>query len=106
VVKLGEPAFDLCLQDVSTNNILRLNSATGDYQFVRCSDGLTLAGKAAILFNNACYLEVRDQQLTCYLSARVYKCGNYAQAQVSALPLGFTQYLMDNNLLNSTCACP
>jgi hypothetical protein len=37
-------AFDTCLVDNSTGNLLQWNSTTGQYKFTRCSDGFMITG--------------------------------------------------------------
>jgi len=43
------PSFDICLQDETTGDVLRVNSQTHDYQFVRCgTQGFMLTGRAKL----------------------------------------------------------
>jgi uncharacterized repeat protein (TIGR01451 family) len=49
----GTATFNLCIQDNSTKNILQINSTTGDYNFIRCSDGFTLSGKGTVTTANS-----------------------------------------------------
>ena len=53
--------FDTCIQDNTSKNTLQLNTATGEYRFVRCSDGLTITGKGK-LSNQGGILMVTDRQ--------------------------------------------
>ena len=59
--------FDLCLQDNTSKNILQINSKTGDYNFIRCSDGFMLSGKGTVsVVNNSVNLTDKksDRQIT------------------------------------------
>ena len=49
----GATTFDLCIQDNTTKNILQINSKTGDYNFIRCSDGFMLSGKGTVATVNS-----------------------------------------------------
>ena len=45
-------SFDTCLKDNATGNLLQWNSATGQYQFTRCSDGFTLSRTGTVSLVN------------------------------------------------------
>src|SRR5262249_15126049 len=49
---LSGPAFDACLKDNTTGNLLQWNTVTGQYVFTRCSDGFTLTGAGVVKIVN------------------------------------------------------
>jgi hypothetical protein len=48
VYEFGSTAFDICIQDDSSKDSLRINTLTGAYQLVRCRDGFTVGGMGTI----------------------------------------------------------
>jgi hypothetical protein len=98
-------AWDVLLHDVRTGDTLRINSATGDYHFTRCSDRLTLTGRARVLTNQACLLQIQDQQPTRTVNATAYKCASYGSATISGSGMASCS-ITDPNLANHVGACP
>lgn len=93
---------DVCLQDSNTGDLLRFNSATGDFQFMRCgSDNTTVIGRA-VISRRGCTLELRSS----LLSASVNNCSpsSIGDAIIRATPVGPTFLIRDRGGLN-TCAC-
>jgi len=45
-------AFDVCLKDNNTGNLLQWSSTTGRYTFTRCSDGFTVSGTGKVSLVN------------------------------------------------------
>jgi predicted outer membrane repeat protein len=48
----GPSAFDTCLRDNATGNLILWNSTTGQYLFTRCSDNFTLSGTGTVALVN------------------------------------------------------
>ena len=53
IVQASPPAFDSLIQDDGSGDLLRFNSANGDYLFARCGDGYTLTGTGAITIHGS-----------------------------------------------------
>jgi len=101
VAKLG--AFDICLQDESTGNVLSLNTTTGNYKFAACG-GITIDG-VAVISKRGCLLTVQDNGPDRRLLARVDTCLNNGTASIQLFSLGKTFTILDRNTTNNTCAC-
>jgi hypothetical protein len=104
------PAFDFCMQDDSSGKLLRLNSKTGDYEFLDCRNGSRLSGKGSIAVNS-CKTQLMDsgtdpKHPDRLVSALVNTCTKVASATVQTfLPVKKTVSLSDANITNNTCAC-
>jgi hypothetical protein len=108
----------ICLQDDSNGNILRFNTATGHYQFTRCSDGFTLTGRGFVTIAG-CTISLRDFVITLdpppfgpptpfSLTASVNTCSmkGTASLTVTARRLVRTFSINDTNTADNTCSCP
>jgi len=100
-----QPAFDTCLQDDRSGDILRLDSASGDYQFLRCgADGFTLIGRGDVL-QVGCVLLLSDDRV----KAEVIHCPiaspNRGHATVRARPHGPAFVINDRDVDNNNCVC-
>ena len=100
-----QPAFDICLQDDRSGDILRFNSSAGDYQFIRCgADGLTLSGRGAVR-RVGCLLTLADSKV----QAEIHDCPiaplSQGQATVRLTPLGPAFVINDRDADSSACAC-
>jgi hypothetical protein len=105
VTKLPDPfPFDACLQDDSNGSILRINTVTGNYQFVICG-GLTLSGTATIT-RRGCLITLQVNGPDLRLQASIDTCRNSATASVQVLSQGRTFTIVDRNTANNPCACP
>lgn len=96
--------FDLCLQDDSSGNILRINSTTGEYQFARCGSGLVLSGIGSIIRKGSIITlqnYAADRRVLAKFDGGVNR--GTASVQVFALETTFT--ITDRNTTNNTCAC-
>jgi 6-phosphogluconolactonase len=97
------PVFDTCIQDDSSNNILKINSTTGEYQLSDCNGGIT-AGRAT-LTRRGCLITLQDYSSDRRLLARLDTCQNKATAAVQLFSSGRTVTIIDGNTLNNTCSC-
>jgi hypothetical protein len=60
--------YDTCIQDNSSKNTLQLNTTTGEYRFVRCSDGFTITGRGKLASQSG-ILSLSDRQTGWVISA-------------------------------------
>src|SRR5262245_63359633 len=100
-----EPAFDTCLRDDQSGDILRLDSASGDYQFLRCgADGFTLIGRGDVR-QVGCVLLLSDDRV----KAEVIHCPiaspNRGHATVCARSHGPAFVINDQDVDNNNCVC-
>lgn len=96
-------AFDLCLQDDSSGNILQINTTTGEYQFTSCS-GFVIGGTAA-LNRRGCTIALQHNAGDRRLLATIDTCQKKATASLRLLSQGGTFTITDRNTANNTCAC-
>jgi len=99
------PAFDTCLQDDLSGDILRFDSASGDYQFLRCgADGFRLIGRGDVR-QVGCALSLSDAMV----KAEVIHCPiappDRGHATVRATPLGPAFVINDRDANNNNCVC-
>lgn len=97
------PAFDLCIQDDSNTNILRINSTTGEYQFANC--GGILAQGTATLTRKGCLTTLQQYGPDKRFLARIDSCQNNATASLQLLSLGALLTITDRNTLDDPCVC-
>ena len=99
-------AFDIVLQDdADPNEILQINSATGDYQFANCDTGLIVDGRGgAVRFgcNFSFGSGGGNKGGPATVSASVNTCTNIGSATVR-LNNGTTFNINDSNITNNTC---
>ena len=99
-------AFDIVLQDdADPNEVLQINSITGDYQFLNCATGLTVDGRGgAVRFgcNFSFGSGGGNKGGPATVSASVNTCTNQGTATVR-LNNGTTFNINDTNTLNNTC---
>jgi hypothetical protein len=100
-----QPAFDTCLQDDRSGDTLRFDSASGDYQFLRCgADGFTLIGRGDV-WRAGCVLSLSDA----VVKAEISYCPNAplirGHATVRATPLGPGFVINDLDANNNNCVC-
>jgi uncharacterized delta-60 repeat protein len=101
--------FDICLQDESNGNLLRFNSATGDYQFQNCAKGITLAGRGSVSANS-CKLTLRDsganpKRPDRNVQALVNICTKSGAATVLVISPSSRSEINDLNIADNHCAC-
>jgi hypothetical protein len=94
--------YNFCVQDNSSGYSLQVNSATGDYKFKRCSDGLTVTGIGTITVQGSTYRlnhNPSDRRVTAIWSTAT----NNGTASLQ-LPPGTTIItISDSNLTNNNC---
>jgi hypothetical protein len=103
------PTFNLCLQDESSGNILRVNSDTGEYSFTDCRTGFTLNGKASMKVN-ACMIHLQDKKsgqgkADRKINVIVHTCSNKANGVIHSFTANRTFIINDSNTLNNMCSC-
>jgi aldose sugar dehydrogenase len=95
---------DSCLQDNSTGDMLRFNSATGDFQFLRCgADGTSVLGRATLI-RRGCTLELRSAQVTAVINTCFMSSLGTGDAEIKLTPVGPTFQIRDGSAGN-TCSC-
>lgn len=93
---------DVCLQDSNTGDLLRFNSATGDFQFMRCgSNAMTILGRAMVS-RRGCALELRSSLIAASLNG--CSSNSSGDAVIRVTPIGPTFLIRDRGGLN-TCTC-
>ena len=104
----ASPEFDLCLQDEATGNVLKLNSQTGNYQFITCgAQRMTLAGKAKVkLKKSGCLIKLNKVLSDHNVTASINTCRKSGSASVTIPSTGQTFTITDNDMNNNPCACP
>jgi hypothetical protein len=100
-----QPAFDICLRDDRSGDILRLETTSGDYQFLRCGvDGPTLNGRGAVQ-RAGCLLTLTDAKVIAVINNCPIAPLNRGHAIVRATPLGPSFLINDRDVSNSSCVC-
>lgn len=100
----GGVAFDLCLQDDGSGNLLRINSATGEYLFTNCN-GLTMGGTGTVMRRgNTVTLQhnASDRRVQATADTGAHR----GAASVQSFASGRTFSLSDRDTTNDTCGCP
>jgi hypothetical protein len=97
-------AFDICLQDDSSSNVLRFNSSTGDYQFTGCSS--FVIGGTASISQKGNIITLLQNGPDRRLLARMDKSQNKGTASLQLFASSITVTITDRNTANNTCACP
>ena len=96
-------AFDICIQDDGSANLLRINSTSGDYQFTNCS-GLTLSGSSSLIKrggNLTLQHYAVDRRVLATLDTTVKR----GTASIQLFSQGTTFTITDRNTAINTCAC-
>jgi parallel beta-helix repeat protein len=95
--------FDLCLQDESNGSILRVDSATGQYQFTDCS-GVAVVGTGTLSVRG-CVITLQHTAEDRRVLARIDTCAKSGTASIQLFSQGRTFTITDRNTANNTCAC-
>jgi hypothetical protein len=98
------PAFDICLQDDSSRDILRINSTTGEYQFIGCISGLMLSGTGRLTSGGG-IITLQHSLSDRRLLARLDIARNRGTASIQIFSLGRTITITDRDTSNNSCAC-
>ncbi|HEX8087588.1 MAG TPA: delta-60 repeat domain-containing protein [Blastocatellia bacterium] len=96
-------SFNLCLQDDSNGNMVKINSATGLYQFTNCS-GLTVEGTGSMTLKGG-LITLQHNAPDRRVLAKVDTSTNKATATIQLFSQGATFTVTDRNTANNTCAC-
>ena len=96
--------FDICLQDESNGNLLRVNSTTGAYEFTDCK-GVTIGGTGRIT-RRGCLITLEVNGPDRRVLARIDTCMKSGTASVQLFSTGRNFSVFDRNIANNTCACP
>ena len=100
---LGFTLYDICVQDDSNGNLLRINTITGDYEFTNCG-GLTISGIGSIIRRGG-LTTLQHNSTDRRVLAKVDTSSNKATASLQFLSQGMTFIVTDRNIANDTCAC-
>ncbi|HXG94930.1 MAG TPA: right-handed parallel beta-helix repeat-containing protein [Blastocatellia bacterium] len=95
--------FDICIQDDTNGNSLKIKSITGEYRFNSCS-GVTLQG-TGVLIKRGSSLSLSDNRSDRRVLAKVDTSTKKAMASVQILSLGSIFTLADRNTEDNPCAC-
>jgi 6-phosphogluconolactonase len=101
--------FDLCIQDDTNGNMLKLNSNTGAYIFTNCSKGITLTGNG-IVTAGSCKVKLSDsgpdpKRPDRSVTVLVNRCMSVANASVTISSTGKNFMIGDSDIRNNICAC-
>jgi hypothetical protein len=96
-------AFDLCIQDESSGNLLLVSTTTGEYRFNNCR-GLTVSGRGMISIRG-CSITLQHNAPDRRLLASIDTCAKTGTASLQLLSQGTRLSITDRNTANNTCAC-
>ena len=100
-------ATDVCLQDPTTHDLFKFSSTTGDYEFIRCTTGVTLTGKGKMTTASG-LITVTDNETDRRVQASFNKGQLTGTANVTFLYAGGLSQTFKINSTNPhpTCSCP
>jgi len=97
-------AFNQCLQDATTHDLIKFNSTTGDYLYVQCRpNGLALSGRA-LVSGAGCTVSLTDQTAGRNVVVTFNSCSNTATAAITPVSGGAVFKL--SGVISATCSCP
>jgi Domain of unknown function (DUF5123)/Right handed beta helix region len=99
---LAPTVFDICLQDESNGNMLKINSTTGQYLFTR-SGGITLGGTGNLIVRGSLIIlhaRAADHSVLALIERRLKK----AAAFISVPSQGVVFTIVDKNTSDNTCS--
>jgi hypothetical protein len=109
---IPEKPYDIVVQDDETRSFVLINSKTGDYEFVRCSDRLEMYGTGLVKIDG-CSLFLQDSQDNHLVVATIDLCSHSGSAAIdvyksikgdSVYP-PMSERLLDKNMLDSEWEC-
>ncbi len=103
VTRILNQNYDRCLQDEQSGDLLRFNSRTGAYLFIRCG-GFTIAGRGAI-DREGCALRLNDARVSVSVDDCSFSSVKGGRATVRANVLGPVFEINDENIGDNTCGC-
>src|SRR5215471_678940 len=100
----ADDRFDIHLQGENNSCLLRLNSTTGEYLFIDCDSGFTLAGKGTLRVRR-CKIFVEDNGGDFSLSAKVKSCALTAKISLEVYSQSKTFVIRDSDITNGLAPC-
>jgi len=100
---VAAPPFDLCLQDDSGGDTLRINSTTGEYQFTKCG-GFVFSGMGSLVKKGSIVI-LQHYGPDRRVLATIDYAANKGFASIQVFPQRTTFNITDRNTTNNTCAC-
>lgn len=98
------PTFDLCLQDESNGNLLRLNSATGEYAFVSCRGGFTITGTGMVTIRGST-ITLQHNTADRRVVATIDNSAHRGTASLQSFSMAMTLTISDRDTTNNLCTC-
>ena len=102
---------DLSVEDDATGSFLVIDPTSGNYKFIRCSDGFALAGTGAVSIRG-CGISFEDLTPGRRVLASIDECTQQAKAIVetfavvgSASDMAMKESLGDTNMRDNTMSC-
>ncbi len=100
-----QPAFDICLKDDRSGDMLRFNSASGDYQFLQCGeDDFMLSGRGTVQ-RLGCVVALVNSKVQVIIIRCTNAPHNRGQAIVRVTPDGPVFIINDRDAGHSDCDC-
>lgn len=99
--------YDISMKDPTAHNIFQINSKTGEYRFIRCSDGFTLSGKGTLNIVNS-IVSVADSRSGWKIQGMFSLSQLTGTATVTLTPApGISQSyrIVDNTSRGKACTC-
>jgi hypothetical protein len=97
--------FDICVQDDSSGETLKINSSNGDYRLTRCRDNLVIGGRGE-LTRRANVITLQHNASDRRVLARIDGAANKGTASIQAPSQGLMLSIIDRNTTNNSCSCP
>jgi hypothetical protein len=98
--------FDVVLQDDRSGDVLRFNSSSGEYQFLRCgADGFTISGVGQVR-RTGCLLILENSQVSALVDRCLIAPQNRGSASIHRTPLGPVYLIEDRDITNNLGRCP
>lgn len=102
IIVCGE--FDTCIQDDSARSVLKINSATGAYEFNSCQG--TIVGGVGSLIVRGSTITLQDNRSDRRVLAKIDKSVMKAAASIQTFSPSRLFTLADRNTADNTCVCP
>lgn len=101
--------FDILMQDDINGNILRFSSTTGDFEYINCRKGWTMAGRGTV-GTRSCKTELwyygdDPKQRTCAMYALANLCTSVGTCNLQLYSPGALHTIKDSRMRDSTGAC-
>jgi hypothetical protein len=98
--------FDTCLKDDRSGNLLQFNSTSGQYKFIRCSDGFMLSGTGVVRLVNG-ILTLTDSKPDRRVSAGFITSQRTGSATIYIMiaPGVWQTFRINSTNPNAVCSC-